>query len=330
VDVAAGTTKLSAFWQQFPAADLKAQIAEAEALLSGKYSSSLNIVADRFSHLRKLARPLLNKLTFTVADTGSQSMLDAMQLSLELINGTRRSIPADTKLDFLPKTMQKAVTEQDQINRRKYEAAVFTAIRDQVDCGNLAITGSKRFGKLDDLFIAPKQWEPLQDAFFRKTNLPRNAGDAAQYLTDRLRRALDYFLENEQTNAFTKVEKEKWVLSADAADSLTPEQKQQLEALTQWLAAHMRTIKLPDLLIEVDNDLHFTDRFLPAGRRQERIAEDICAVLTTLLAYGCNVGPHTMAEMRKSAADLRDGLSFFLPQLRTAVLDGGLRHRPRC
>lgn len=295
--VAEGTTGINALWKQFPAADLQAQIAEAEALLSGRYSSSLTIVADRFGYLRKLARPLLEKLTFAVADTGNQSLLDAMQLSLELINGTRRSIPAGTPLDFLPKAVQKAVVEHDQINRRKYEAAVFTAIRDHVKCGNLAIKGSKRFGKLDDLFIAAAQWEPMQDAFFRQTKLPRHANDAAGYLTDRLQQAFDYFLEQEQHNAFAKVGKAGWVLSTDAAETLRQEQKQQLETLTQWLASHMRTIKLPDLLIEVDNDLHFTDPFLPAGWRKERTAEAICAVLTTILAYGCNVGPHTMAEM---------------------------------
>ena len=295
--VAEGTTGINALWKQFPAADLQAQIAEAEALLSGRYSSSLTIVADRFGYLRKLAKPLLEKLTFAVADTGNQSLLDAMQLSLELINGTRRSIPAGTPLDFLPKAVQKAVVEHDQINRRKYEAAVFTAIRDHVKCGNLAIKGSKRFGKLDDLFIAAAQWEPMQDAFFRQTKLPRHANDAAGYLTDRLQQAFDYFLEQEPHNAFAKVGKAGWVLSTDAAETLRQEQKQQLETLTQWLASHMRTIKLPDLLIEVDNDLHFTDPFLPAGRRKERTAENICAVLTTILAYGCNVGPHTMAEM---------------------------------
>ena len=59
----------------------------------------------------------------------------------------------------------------------------------------------------------------------------------------------------------------------------------------------MRTIKLPDLLIEVDNDLHFSDQFLPATRRQERTAEDVCTILTTIMAYGCNIGPHTMAQM---------------------------------
>jgi hypothetical protein len=96
---------------KFPSTHLQEQIEEVEVLLSGKYSNSLNIVADRFSYLRKLAKPLLEKLKYDVADTGNESLLTAMQLVLELINGTRRSIPDDTNLDFLPKNIQKAVVE---------------------------------------------------------------------------------------------------------------------------------------------------------------------------------------------------------------------------
>jgi len=59
----------------------------------------------------------------------------------------------------------------------------------------------------------------------------------------------------------------------------------------------MRTIKLPDLLIEVDNDLHFTSAFLPAAKRNERTPDDICNNLTMIMAYGCNIGPHIMAQM---------------------------------
>ncbi len=59
----------------------------------------------------------------------------------------------------------------------------------------------------------------------------------------------------------------------------------------------MRTIKLPDLLIETDNDLHFTDPLLPATRRNERNPDDVCNVLTTMMCYGCNIGPHIMAQI---------------------------------
>lgn len=297
LSVADGTLDISIVLKKFPSANLHAQIEEVEVLLSGRYSDSLNIVADRFSYLRKLAKPLFEKLTFDVADTGNGSLLGAMQLELELINGMKRSVPDDTELDFLPKSMQKAVIEHGKINRRKYEAAVFTAVRDHVKCGNLAIKGSKRFGNLDNFFIDIKQWEPMKETFYQQSKLPRNSNDVAGYLTNRLQEAFDYFFEHEKTNAFAKVGKEGWVLSTDAAETLSQEQKQSLEALTQWLASHMRTIKLPDLLIEVDNDLHFSDPFLPATRRQERTAEDICTILTCIMAYGCNIGPHTMAQM---------------------------------
>ena len=292
-----GSSDLTTVLTKFPSAHLQEQIEEVEVLLNGKYSNSLNIVADRFSYLRKLAKPLLEQLKFDVADTGNESLLVAMHLVLELINGTIRSIPDDTRLDFLPKNIQKAVVENGTINRKKYEAATFTAIRDHVKCGNVAILGSKRFGKLDNFFIDTEQWEPMKETFYQKSKLPRNSNDVAVYLTNRLQNAFDYFLEQEKNNGFAKVGKEGWILSTDAAETLSSEQKQKLEAIRQWLSSHIRTIKLPDLLIEVDNDLHFTDPFLPVTRRRERTAEDICTILTAIIAYGCNIGPHTMAQM---------------------------------
>ncbi len=295
--VADGSSNLATVLTKFPSTNLQAQIEEVEVFLSGKYSNSLNIVADRFSYLRKLAKPLLEKLKFDVADTGNESLLTAMQLVLELINGTIRSIPDDTNLDFLPKNIQKAVVENGKINRRKYEAVTFTAIRDHIKSGNLAIIGSKRFGKLDNFFIGTEQWEPIKETFYQKSKFPRNSSDVAAYLTNRLQKAFDYFFEHEKNNSFAKVGKEGWMLSTDAAETLSSEQKRKLEALTQWPSFHMRTIKLPDLLIEVDNDLHFTDPFFPATRKSERIAEDICTILTAIMAYGCNIGPHTMAQM---------------------------------
>jgi TnpA family transposase len=54
---------------------------------------------------------------------------------------------------------------------------------------------------------------------------------------------------------------------------------------------------LPDLLIEVDNDLHFTAPFMLPDQQSTRVAEQVCRVLATLIAHGCNVGPYTMAQL---------------------------------
>jgi len=66
---------------------------------------------------------------------------------------------------------------------------------------------------------------------------PRNSSDVATYFTNRLQNAFDYFLEQEKNNAFAKIGKEGWILSTDAAETLSSEQKQKLEALMQWLSS---------------------------------------------------------------------------------------------
>jgi len=295
--VTEGDSDLATILTKFTPTQLEEQIVEVDILLVGKYSNTLNIVAGRFSYLRQLAKPLLEKLTFDVTTTGNESLLTALKVVLDLTRGTKRTVPEDVQLDFLSKSAQEAVVENGTIDRRKYEAAVFTALRDHIKHGNLAIVGSKRFGQLDNFFIATKQWEVMRDAFFQKSKLPQNPCEVSIYLENRLQQAFDYFLQREKDNTFAKAGKEGWVLSIDPAEELNSEQKQKLEILTHWLSQHMRTIKLPDLLIEVDNDLHFTNSFLPATRRHERTSEDVCNILTTIMAYGCNIGPHIMAQM---------------------------------
>jgi hypothetical protein len=59
----------------------------------------------------------------------------------------------------------------------------------------------------------------------------------------------------------------------------------------------MRRVKLPELLIEVDNELGFTRHFLTPAQRQGPKPEDICAVLAAVMAHGCNLGASTMAQL---------------------------------
>ncbi len=62
------------------------------------------------------------------------------------------------------------------------------------------------------------------------------------------------------------VDKDGWRLSAEPTEKLDQE-------------AQERRVKLPDLRIEVDNQLGFTHNFLTPAQREEPSPEDICAVL---------------------------------------------------
>lgn len=86
-------------------------------------------------------------------------------------------------------------------------------------------------------------------------------------------------------------------LSVDAAATFTKDETIALEKLKSWLSSRMRTIKLPQLLIEVDNDLQFTKEFLLPDNQSKRDADEIRAILVTLMAHGCFIGSYTMARL---------------------------------
>jgi hypothetical protein len=70
-----------------------------------------------------------------------------------------------------------------------------------------------------------------------------------------------------------------------------------LDKLEQYLAKHMRVIKLPQLLIEVDNELHFSPHFMSPNPQKKPNQDDICAIIATVMAHGCNIGPYTMSHL---------------------------------
>src|SRR5207248_9369200 len=157
-----------------------------ESLLASKYSNNLNVVADRFSYLRQMARPILEKLTLELAPTANASLETALQMVREIIQDTRRSVPGNMNLDFLPKSIRQAIREEGGISRKRFEAAVFTELPNIITHGDVAIAGSKRYGKLENFFFEPKLWKTMRGAFFQKNKLPQGQNDVSAYLENRL------------------------------------------------------------------------------------------------------------------------------------------------
>ena len=51
----------------------------------------------------------------------------------------------------------------------------------------------------------------------------------------------------------------------------------------------MREVKLPELLIGVNNKLKITRHFMTASQQESPDIGDICAILATIMAHGCNI-----------------------------------------
>jgi hypothetical protein len=187
------------------------------------------------------------------------------------------------------------------------------------------VQGSRRFGKLEDFFLPDAEWAVRRQDFFRKAGLPADPTEAAASLTARLNAAYDRFLATLPANASVTVDDQGWHLSTDPAETLSPDDERGVATLRAWLREKMPTIRLPELLLAIDRTLDWTRHFLPVGRRATRTADEVCQVVATIMAYGCNLGPETMARLTNGVSyeDIQRITDWYLHEesLRAALAD---------
>lgn len=287
----------SAIFNQVNPEMLEQHLLDSQAWLTGKFSHVFRLVVERFSYLRQFSPSLIEHLQFEAKGERSKQLLKAVDLLQELNQQQKRKLPDNAPIGFIPKKLQPLVKTQGVLDKAAWECALLFSMRDEIKVGNLMVKNSKRFGNFNNFFMPYIQWEKIRPDFFKNAGLPENPKEARFYLTSRLKQTFEKFLATEQDNTYAKVENGKWALSIDPAESLSPEQEKSLEVLKTSLKRHMRPIKLPQLLIEVDNDLNFTQQFMLPHQQTKRSVDEICAVLVSIMAHGCFIGPYTMARL---------------------------------
>ena len=285
--------------ERVPEHAIAQRLGDADAWLAG--GDPFAAVAGRLPYLRRFSPTLLDALDFEVDPAGGSSQTRALVESVAVLRAMneaeKRKVPPGAPTSFLSGTRRQLVEQDGEINRAAYEAAVLTALRDGVRRGNVAVAGSKRFGRLSDLFMPEEAWEAEREAFFDRAGLPADGHGATALLGERLDRAFEWFGATLPDNAHVTVTDDGWRFGTDPA----VEVGDGLGALKDWLGPRMRRVRLPDLLIEVDNALHFTRHL--TGTTGERSAEAVCEAVAAVIAYGCNLGPQTMAQ-------ITDGVSY--------------------
>ena len=281
-----------------PREELEAQVAGLTEWVTGTKSDVFHGLVRRFSHLRQFSPVLLRALEFSPdAGDGDVPCLEALRVLKEMNADLKRKLPEDAPTDFIPKRLLPLVVTDGKPDRKAWECALLLKLQDDLRSGNLSVKHGKRFGRFEDYFLPQERWEPLRKSFFQRSGLPADAKDVPDHLTKRLNTAYDLFLKTAPGNSYATVDERGWHLSTDAAETLDAAAQTRLDDLRRWLTKQMRTIRLPDLLIEVDNDLRFTEHFVPPAQRGGRDAEDVCTLLAVVLAHGCNIGLHTMAQI---------------------------------
>ena len=259
-------------------------------------------MAERHGAVSRFAAPFLARMDFLDEDGASTSpTLEALRVYREIRAAGRRTLPPVAPVGFVPKALEPLVRRAGAIDRRRWESALFLKVCDEIRAGNLAIDGAKNFGRFGSFFLPDAPWQRTRDDFWARTGFPVEPDHAVSQLKARLSDAFDRFLDRVPDNHQVAFDDDGWRLKTDHAEPPDAKRSASLAELRRWLDARSRSIRLADLLIEVENDLRFSAHFLRPAEKQPE-ADEICALLAAILAHGCNLGLHTMEKIAPAIA----------------------------
>lgn len=290
----------TALFSQIERHQLAEQMEEVDRWLNGKYSNVFNLVVQRFAYIRQFSPSFIKYVELQSENGVDDILFKAIELLREPNDSNTRKLPEDILIDFTPKKLRPMILKDNKVDKAAWECGLLTAIRDEIKAGNLSVAWSKRFGRFDSFFMPYKKWTVERTDFFRRAGLPENPKNVASFLTKRLDGAYDQFLNNLPENSFVKIGDDTWHLSSDPAERMDSESEKQLSALKEWLSRNMREIKLPELLIDVNNELKIAQCFMTASQQENPKPIDVCAILATIMAHGCNIGPYTMSQITEN------------------------------
>ena len=284
-----------------PRDKLQEQVAGLHEWVSGKRSDAFHGIVRRFSYFRQFSPTMLSALEFFPdAEQTSSPCMEAIQvlrkMNTEQHGHKKVMLPDDAPVDFIPKRLAPIVMNGGLPSRPAWECALMLKLQEELKSGNISVGNSKRFGRFDDYFLPQEQWAFRRETFFQRSGLPSDPKEVAGYLKARLNRAYDLFLQTAPGNSYASVDEDGWCLSVDTPEKPGKEADEKLDRLKSWLGRHMRTTRLTDMLIEVDNDIRFTDHFLPPAQKGKRDRKEIHHSRGCAWPW-CNLGLGTMADL---------------------------------
>ncbi|WP_413990777.1 Tn3 family transposase [Labrys okinawensis] len=264
-----------------------------EAMVESAHTPPLVLAAEQHGNIRKFAGAFLQTFTFHSRRRHDPLLAAVATLKALYVEG-RRVLPDRVPVGHLGATEKKLVFEDGKPDRRLYEIATLTHLRDRLRSGDIWVEGSRSFRPIDENLMPKPAFAVLKEQ--DQLGLGVQA-DCATWLSE-VRQMMDANLKQLAWRArFGKLDGVRMENGTLIVTPLTSDVPAAAEALSAEITEMYPLVEVPDLLREVHEWTGFADQFTHV--RTGDAPQNIAAMLAGVLADGTNLGPKRMAGASK-------------------------------
>jgi TnpA family transposase len=264
---------------------LRQTVAQAAALTGKVSADPLELATDGYARFRRYAPRFLQQLSFQ-GGRGADSLIEAMELLRKLNRAGRRTLPVNATLDFTRTRWRKLIVKDGKPDRQIWEIAVLFELRNALRSGDIWLSDSRRYREITTALV------PMEAvSVSARLTVPLDAGEWLGARSQVLENSMLQIAAANQAGVLAGGSIVDGKLQIDRLEKSVPDEA---AAFVLQLYENMPSVRITDILLEVDEELNFTDAF--TDLRTGVACNDRIGVLSVLLADGVNLGLRKMAD----------------------------------
>ncbi len=267
-----------------------------------------DILRLRYPSLRKYFAEFIH-LPFAV-EASSDSLLKAINIIKDLDQGKLKKIPEDAPTAFMPRELRRIYKNKEGgIKRNVWELGLAIAMKDALRSGDLHLPMSKQHVYFWDLILDDTNWKNTRENSYQDLEQPYQS-EVKSTLILQFHQSIGEAQNRFKLDDFAKIKDSKLKLrkydKAEIPDGVLKLQK--------TIDSSMPSIRIEQLLMEVDKETNFSKHFMPVQQHHSRPKNYYQTLLAALISQATNLGVVSMsASVKDLSVDmLRHVLKFYI------------------
>jgi TnpA family transposase len=251
-------------WQRIDEKHLLASIEDLHIFKRLEERGYCDLLLTRYPSLRKYFSDFI-RLPFEMAK-GSGPLIKAIQFVRQLDDGDLKKLPENTPTAFIPRELRRSLKDQaGNINRNVWEMGLALAMKDALRSGDLYLPQSKQHVSFWDLTLNEPNWDETKHTVYTELQQPL-PHEVRSAISTQFHEAVSAAQKRFGLDNFAEIHNGRLKLKRD--DKLdVPDKVNQLQKV---IDAHMPSIRIEQLLMEVDQMTHYSRHFVPIQHHQSR------------------------------------------------------------